>query len=308
MGLDMDQLAQNSTFVMVPEAVFDADISNAALRVWIALKSFCWCHKRHCYPGIPEIMRAAHQTRRTLERALSELESAGLILRESGRGRKTIFHLRGFEQSSAIIAPSADLALVPNSTQGSAIYAKDPPKVVPNSTKSSAKNDDIKHIKKYIREADEEEADGAELRPPPTSDTTPPTEAQTNPEPTPRPEPVATNAPAQPKPTKKTRPQYHLTREEVEAQVRAIDLTKYATKFPGLDLDDEHAEFMHWVLNGIDLRSGKPQWQKYTAWERTFLNHLRRSAQRIRAPTQQTPSTKTRAELAIERWAQQHEE
>jgi len=60
------------------------------------------------------------------------------------------------------------------------------------------------------------------------------------------------------------------TKEEVEQAVNALDLQKFRDKYSTLNIDTEFENFQDHFLAKNDLKSGKPNWLKWSDWNRAF--------------------------------------
>ncbi len=72
------------------------------------------------------------------------------------------------------------------------------------------------------------------------------------------------------KPRKRKSAQKQLSREEVEQVIDALNLEKFRDKYPTLDIDDQHERFREHFLFKNDRQTGKPNWQKWSDWNRAF--------------------------------------
>lgn len=63
------------------QTVYDSELSHRARAVYMCLKDHADAQGR-CWPGIRTLMRELNLSRRTVQRALKELEQAGLIQRQ----------------------------------------------------------------------------------------------------------------------------------------------------------------------------------------------------------------------------------
>jgi hypothetical protein len=65
-----------------------AELSTAAFRVYIILRFHHHRKTGTCNPSVPTIMKETNLSKKTVERALNELESAGWLFRKTGMGKK----------------------------------------------------------------------------------------------------------------------------------------------------------------------------------------------------------------------------
>jgi len=75
------------------------------------------------------------------------------------------------------------------------------------------------------------------------------------------------------KPPKPTRtPKGKNTRESVEIAIDAIDIESFRKKYPYLDIDKELRDFKTHFLDKNDKATGKPNWIKWSDWNKAFHN------------------------------------
>ena len=61
--------------------------------------------------------------------------------------------------------------------------------------------------------------------------------------------------------------------DETRKIIEALDLDTFRTKYPHLNIDDEYQAFYDHFLFANDLKSGgKPNWKKWSDWNRAFHN------------------------------------
>lgn len=115
-------MAVRRPFTMLYNDIIDekfVDLSRTALLVWINL--IRRAHPQdHCWPSIQNIAEAVKCPRRSVERALPELEKAGLLRREYRRGQQTnMYHLLDQHPVSNDGGHPAEMAGTPGAIGGS---------------------------------------------------------------------------------------------------------------------------------------------------------------------------------------------
>lgn len=87
-----DEVTTDWRFVLVPEALVDSDLSDAAVRIYLVLATYA-DRARASFPSIATIgERAGNKARRTVQRAIDELVRAGAVRvepRTARNGRQT---------------------------------------------------------------------------------------------------------------------------------------------------------------------------------------------------------------------------
>lgn len=68
-----------NNFVMVDNDILALNLSGQAFKLYIILKSYCFSGKTCCFPSQETLSKRLNKSVRTVQRALKELSSAGLI-------------------------------------------------------------------------------------------------------------------------------------------------------------------------------------------------------------------------------------
>ncbi|MFH1117275.1 MAG: hypothetical protein V1792_25435 [Pseudomonadota bacterium] len=60
------------------------------------------------------------------------------------------------------------------------------------------------------------------------------------------------------------------TRESVEAAIDGLDLAKFESKYPDLNVDDQFDRFREFFLDRNDSKTAQPNWKKWSDWNKAF--------------------------------------
>jgi hypothetical protein len=243
-------------FVMVPLWLLDMGLTSRELHLWILLRHHCG-QNSSCFPSIARLVGLTGWHRATIFRILAELDLHRLIKRYGEVGEVTTYVLTGIHDS--LFDPSQ------NCDTSRRKIATPPVAKLRHRTRTREQEQENKNCTHRLRLVD------AALR-----STITPHEVDSMKKTTNQPQ---GKGKASPKKSKDKIPDLTKVRgkpslAKAEMAIDAIDLPKFRSVYPDLDVNREYEAFKTKNLCGNDYRN-HPLWQKYWDWNRAFHSWLR---------------------------------
>lgn len=91
-----------NNFVIVENDILALNLSGQAFKLYIILKSYCFSGKTSCFPSQETLSKRLNKSVRTVQRALKELSSAGLIKIKRRGSTSNVYELTMKSQSKDI--------------------------------------------------------------------------------------------------------------------------------------------------------------------------------------------------------------